>query len=121
MFGFSQYGDKTDARWMTLRTMAGNGLLFRSTKPFSFSALHYSTDDLDQLTKQNFRHTTDMMSRPETFVNIDLMQMGVGGDNSWGAQPLEQYRMPAKNYSFSFQFRPYQEGEDPFELWQEVY
>ena len=106
---------------MILSSTSGKGLLFRSPKLFSFSALHFSTEDLDQLTKQNYRHTNDLTNRTETFVNIDLMQMGVGGDNSWGAKPHPKYSLPAKNYSFSFQFRPCRNGDDPFKLWQENY
>jgi beta-galactosidase len=38
-------------------------------------------------------------------VNIDLAQMGLGGDNSWGFWPLEKYRLPAMEYEYSFRLR----------------
>jgi beta-galactosidase len=41
-------------------------------------------------------------------LNIDLVQMGVGGNDSWSAvaAPLEQYMVPAKPYSYSFYIYP---------------
>jgi beta-galactosidase len=114
-------GYKTDVRWMTIANIQGAGLLFKANGNFGFSTLNFSTDDLDQLTMENYRHTPDLKSRKTTFVNIDLKQMGVGGDNSWGAQPHEQYTLPPKEYKFSFSFRPYFAGYDPFSLWQLTY
>ena len=42
----------------------------------------------------------------DVYLNIDLKQMGVGGDDSWGAKQHEQYRIPAKEYRFSFIIAP---------------
>jgi beta-galactosidase len=39
-------------------------------------------------------------------VHLDLAQRGVGGDNSWGALPHDQYRLLAKQYSYSYTLRP---------------
>jgi len=114
-------GFKTDARWMVLENRQGVGVIFKSGNTFSFSALNFSTNDLDQLTKDNYRHTPDLNMRKTTFVNIDLKQMGVGGDNSWGAQPHVQHTLPAKEYKFSFSFRPFFAGEDPFLIWQQTF
>jgi len=114
-------GYKTDARWLAITKPDGKGLFFKSTKHFSFSALHYSTDDLDQLTRKNYRHTIDMKSKQEIFLNIDFKQMGVGGDNSWGARPHRQYTLPAAIYKFSFHLRPFNRDEDPFAAWGEKY
>lgn len=114
-------GYKTDVRWMTIGNLRGDGLIFKSAGNFSFSTLNFSTDDLDQLTRQNYKHAPDLKNRKTTFINIDLKQMGVGGDNSWGAQPHKQYTLPAKEYKFSFSFRPFFAGDDPFRLWQQTY
>jgi beta-galactosidase len=43
----------------------------------------------------------------------------VGGDNSWGAQPHEQYTLPAQNYEFMFQLIPFKTGENLFEIYQQ--
>jgi len=45
--------------------------------------------------------------------------MGVGGDNSWGAQPHEQYTLPAQNYEFTFQLIPFKTGENLFEIYRQ--
>ena len=114
-------GYRTDVRWLRFLSGRGFGLFFRSTGDFSFSALPYAIGDLDQLTKANEQHTPDLPRHDVTFLNIDLAQMGVGGDNSWGAQPHRQYRLPAKEYKFSLSLRPNAEVDDPFILWQERY
>jgi len=40
-------------------------------------------------------------------VNLDYKQMGVGGDNSWGAQTHKEYKLLEKFYSYTFRLRPY--------------
>ena len=45
-------------------------------------------------------------SRGTTFVHADLAQMGVGGINSWGSGPLEQYLLPAQPRTFRLLIRP---------------
>jgi len=39
-------------------------------------------------------------------LNVDLQQRGLGGDTSWGAQPMDQYRLLDKKYSYSYIIRP---------------
>jgi hypothetical protein len=48
-----------------------------------------------------------MTRRPETYINLDARQMGVGGDDSWGALAHEPYLLPAKAYSYRFRLRPF--------------
>jgi beta-galactosidase len=43
---------------------------------------------------------------------VDYGQRGVGGDNSWGAQPHPQYTLPAQEYSYTFYLRPLSGRED---------
>ncbi|MNL74114.1 Beta-galactosidase [compost metagenome] len=47
-----------------------------------------------------------MQPEDKVWWNIDMQQMGVGGDNSWGAQTHPQYRIPYQDYSYSFTLRP---------------
>ncbi len=98
-------GYRTDTRWLEVTNEVGEGLKFKADSLFGFSALNFCTEDLDQITKKNYKHTVDMIPRPETYVNIDYKQQGVGGDNSWGARPHEQYLLPAKEYKFSFKLK----------------
>jgi beta-galactosidase len=73
---------------------------------FGFSVLPYTIENLDQGVKKNYKHTCDLV--PEDFyeVMIDYRQMGVGGDDSWGARPHSQYQIPAGKYAFSFRMTP---------------
>jgi len=109
-------GYKTDNRWITLTNASGNGLLVIGKPLFSSSALNNSIEDFDQGTKQNYRHTIDIIPRDKVFVTVDLMQMGVGGDDSWGALPHPQYLLPAKDYTFKCRLIPFKKTDNPFEL-----
>mgnify|MGYP001825866230 CR=1 FL=1 len=48
------------------------------------------------------RHTTDVVQRDLISLNIDYRQMGVGGDNAWGARTHKEYRLEDSSYSYSF-------------------
>lgn len=110
-------GYKTDLRWMILANDSGNGLLIDGQPLFSGSALHNSIEDFDQGIKKNYRHTIDIIEQDKVFVTIDMMQMGVGGDDSWGAMPHPQYLIPANDYSFKFKLIPFQGSTtDPFSV-----
>ena len=52
------------------------------------------------------RKPIDIPKRNFISLNIDLKQMGVGGDNSWGARPLLKYIIPPGNYKYSFIIKP---------------
>jgi hypothetical protein len=109
-------GYKTDMRWMTLTNDAGFGLMIDGLTMFSGSALHNSIEDFDQGTKRNYRHMNDISPRDEIFLTIDLKQMGVAGDDSWGARPHPQYQIPADDYQFRFRLIPFDANDDnPFE------
>jgi len=99
-------GNKTDIRWMEIKNKQGRGLFFTSDSTFSMSALHYFDKDLDDGLKRQQRHAADLVKRKQTQLNIDLRQMGVGGINSWGAWPLNEYTLPYKDYTFSFIIKP---------------
>ncbi len=49
-------------------------------------------------------------------LNLDLRQMGVGGDNSWGAKPLAKYMIPAAEYRYRYRLVPLAPGDEPAEL-----
>jgi beta-galactosidase len=65
------------------------------------------------------RHINDVKPRDLTSVNIDFKQMGVGGDNSWGAWTHDQYRLTGKEYSYSFRIRAMVTGDDPLKIAKE--
>lgn len=109
-------GYKTDTRWLIIGD-GNSGLFISAEEPISFSALHIPTEMLDPITRPNYKHTTDVKQLPETYLHIDMKQMGVGGDNSWGARPHEPYQIPAKEYEFKFTIKPWKKGDNGFGLW----
>jgi len=94
-------GNRTDVRWLTLTDENGAGWLAVGYPVLSVSAWPFSQDDLERA-----EHTFDLQQRRAITVNLDLQQMGVGGDNSWGARPHAQYTLPATFYSYSFRLTP---------------
>jgi len=110
-------GYKTDIRWMTLTDESGFGLMIDGLPEFSGSALHNSIEDFDQGTKKKYRHMNDISPKEDIFLTVDLKQMGVAGDDSWGARPHPQYQIPAENYQFRIRLVPVNvEKINPFEL-----
>lgn len=100
-------GYKTDTRWLKLSNHNGIGLCITGDEPLGFAALHNSISDFDPGTKKAQRHTTDIVEGDFVEVKIDLFQMGVGGDNSWGAKPYESYmRYAGSKYEYGFTIKP---------------
>jgi beta-galactosidase len=94
-------GNKVEVRWATITNSAGTGLFAAGQPSLSVNALHHSAEDMDQA-----GHHHEMTPRPETYLNLDGKQMGLGGDDSWGALPLEKYRIHAGPLSYRFRLRP---------------
>ena len=99
-------GTKTDIRWWKQTNKGGNGLMFVSEAPFSASALNYSIESLDDGTQKEQRHSELVSQINYTNMCIDKVQMGLGCGNSWGALPLEQYRIHYGDHEFSFIMKP---------------
>jgi beta-galactosidase len=57
-----------------------------------------------------------MVGRDLINLDIDLIQMGLGGEDSWWAQPLGKYQIKSKNYDYSFTLIPIKSDENPVEL-----
>ena len=95
-------GNKTDVRWLALTNKEGAGLLAVGMPLLSASAWPFTMDDLEKAT-----HTNELPRRKTITVNLDYKQMGVGGDDSWGARTHPEYTLPAKAYSYRFRLRPY--------------
>ena len=85
----------------------GVGLLAVGMPHLSAAVRHYTHEDI-----WNAAHTYELTRRPETYVNLDDRQMGVGGDDSWGALAHEPYRLPAKAYRYRFRLRPFSSAID---------
>jgi beta-galactosidase len=110
-------GTRADVRWMAVANAAGFGLLAVGQPLLEASAMNVLQDDLDEgLAKVN-RHPYMVPRRPFTEVRLDWHQMGVGGDNSWGALTHPEYRLPLREYEWSLRLKPFARGDgSPFAL-----
>jgi len=111
-------GNKTDVRWLALKDDDGNGILIKGNPLINASVHQYLNEDLYFVRNFN-RHGLLHTPRDLVTVNIDLKQMGVGGDTSWGwrAMPHPEYTLPAQKYSYEFYLRPFnKDSGDFFEL-----
>lgn len=97
-------GNVTDTRWSTLTAKDGTGLRVEAEdgELLEISALHYTPTDLE-----GPRHPYELDPRAETLLGVNHRQMGVGGNDSWGAPPLEKYLLHADHtYSYAYRLRP---------------
>ncbi len=101
-------GNKTDVRWVKLTDNEGNGLLVSSNILLNFKAIPFLDRDLDEGLHKTNLHSGELTPRNFTVLDIDLRQTGVGGTDSWGAEPLKQYQMVYKNYSYTYKIKPIQ-------------
>jgi len=98
-------GNRTDVRWMYLHNMPfKDGLLIVADSLLSMSAWPYTEENI-----QNAKHTNKLKDAGFITLNIDLIQMGVGGNDSWSdvAAPLEKYQIKAQDYHYSFYIVPF--------------
>ncbi len=94
-------GHRTDVRWLALTRKSGNGLLIVADERFGFNASNYLLETISNGeslhndaavgTAPRNKHIHDY--RPSDLVDlfIDYRMQGVGGNNSWGKLPLEEY------------------------------
>ncbi|WP_082037796.1 glycoside hydrolase family 2 TIM barrel-domain containing protein [Flavihumibacter solisilvae] len=101
-------GYRTDTRWMTMTDKAGTGIRFSSDSLFSFGILPFDRSELEFNRKKNI-HGSTIDPASFSWVNIDLGQMGVGGDNSWGARTHSPYLLPYHDYAYRFTIEPVQQ------------
>ncbi|MBP9003848.1 MAG: DUF4981 domain-containing protein [Candidatus Hydrogenedentes bacterium] len=125
-------GNRVGIRWAALTDAAGAGMVVVGLTPdgvgawpadtcpgalpaewpphLCVSLWPYTMDDLDQST-----HDCMLPRRDFHVFNIDWNQTGVGGDNSWGARPHEEYTLQCKPYRYRFAMQPLAAGVDPDE------
>ena len=108
-------GTKTQVKWMRVMDDNGAGFEIRSDVKFSASALPFSWKEMDvRVLGNNQAHSLELKAKAfegqrslgKTWVNVDLAQMGLACVNSWGAWPLEEYRVNAQPYVFRFVLTP---------------
>ncbi len=116
-------GNKTDVRWFAVYNDSGTGLMAVGDSVISTEVYNYYQYDLDHPGKEApQRHCNDIKQRNIITWNIDYQQMGVGGDNSWGARTHTKYSLPARNYFFEFTLVPFSNNtEQPIKLSKYVF
>jgi beta-galactosidase len=94
-------GNREDTRWLQLMDAGGSGLkISAEEKPFSFSALHFTADDLASV-----RHNYELKPRDEIFLSLDAKMSGLG-NSSCGPGVLEKFSVPPTNYFLHLKFSP---------------
>lgn len=105
--------NKTDVRWMSVTNRDGFGLKAIGEQVLNASAWPYLQSDIDfakgdasasasGLVPVTTKHAIDVPRRDLTTFNIDHLQMGVGGDTSWGRLVHEQYSIKAQDLQYRF-------------------
>ncbi len=99
-------GYKTDIRWAQLTDDQGKGFKVSGGQLLGMSALPYSRELLDDGKEKEQRHINNLVPEDFTEWHIDLKQMGVAGDDSWGARPHDEYTIWPGVYTYSFSLQP---------------
>lgn len=100
-------GNKTDVRWVELADDRGCGIRVVGLQPLSVSALDVPVSALDPGMSKSQRHISDVHpDRNFIYLNVDLKQRGLGGDDSWGRGPHEPYLLKDGKYSYSYEIYP---------------
>ncbi|WND34044.1 glycoside hydrolase family 2 TIM barrel-domain containing protein [Streptomyces sp. BB1-1-1] len=96
-------GNKTDVRWIALTDGDGVGLLASGEPLLEANASHFTPEDLSA----GVRHDYQLTPRDAVVLRLSHRQMGVGGDNSWGAHTHDEFKLFAdRDYSYSYRLRP---------------
>ena len=93
-------GNKTDVRWAEVTDYRGRGLRFEGDN-MNVSVLPYTPHEIE-----NARHPYELPEIHYTVVRCSLAQMGIAGDNTWGAQTHPEYLLkPEGTMEFTFSFK----------------
>jgi beta-galactosidase len=101
-------GNKTRVRWIEVTNEEGYGLRFTGRSEINASTYHFTQADLGN----GLTHAYEVPIRNLTEVNIDYGQKGVGGDNSWGNDAHDKYKLLDKEYKYAFTIQPIQKNND---------
>lgn len=93
-------GNKTEVRWACVTDKKGRGLMFTGNH-MNFSALPYTPHELESA-----RHEFELPQVHYTVIRVSKQQIGIGGDDSWGARTHDEYLLSTKeNLKFTFGFK----------------
>ena len=93
-------GNKVGGRWATVTDRKGRGMLL-CVVVMEFSALPYTPHEME-----NAMHPFELPQVHYTVVRVSKQQMGIAGDDSWGAKPLPEYLIKTdEKMEFTFTFK----------------
>ncbi|MGW3549766.1 glycoside hydrolase family 2 TIM barrel-domain containing protein [Streptomyces griseoincarnatus] len=96
-------GNKTDVRWAALTDRTGRGLLVTGEPLVEINASHFTPEDLSA----GVRHDYQLTPRDAVVLRVNHRQMGVGGDDSWGAHTHAEFKLFAdRGYAYTYRLRP---------------
>jgi beta-galactosidase len=103
-----EHANRTGVRWMAFLDSRGSGLVITADSLLSMSAWPNSQEAIEAA-----RHTVELPDEDHITVNIDLVQMGVGGNDTWSnnSMPLLQYLVQPVPMEYSFWIKPYSPEE----------
>ncbi|SFC95001.1 glycoside hydrolase family 2 TIM barrel-domain containing protein [Butyrivibrio sp. YAB3001] len=94
-------GNRTGVRWAKIMDNKGRGLLFEAPDTMNFSALPYTPEELEAA-----EHPYELPRYCKTVVRCSSMQMGIAGDDSWGAKTHSEFLLPNdKKLTFVMSFK----------------
>ncbi|MDO3381232.1 glycoside hydrolase family 2 TIM barrel-domain containing protein [Gilvimarinus algae] len=98
-------GNRQEVRWLSLTNREGLGLQVEGAPLVNASVLPFANSELAYHPLKN-RHGAELRTAArraeEHTLNIDYAQLGLGGDNAWGARPLPAYHLPLADYRYRF-------------------
>lgn len=101
-------GNRTEVRWVACSTVnQTKGLLVVGEQPLSTSVWPYTQNNINEA-----KHTYDLKESGYLTLNIDLKQMGIGGNDSWSpvGAPMAKYQIPSQDYGYGFYIVPFTSG-----------
>ncbi|MBQ8442253.1 MAG: DUF4981 domain-containing protein [Bacteroides sp.] len=99
-------GTKSDLRWWKTLNAGGRGIQVVAAEPFSASALHYTIESLDEGLFKQQGHSPEVEEADLTNFCFDLIQAGLGCEDSWGRIARPEYQVPYGDYEFTFILKP---------------
>lgn len=104
-------GNKTDVRWASLSNAAGFGIRVTPAERDCGSLLNVSVHNYSQQNLCQAKHTYDVVDEGSVTFNVDHLQMGLGGNDSWSPRTLPQYLLRDTAYRFGFRIEPFFKNE----------
>lgn len=100
-------GNKCDVRWSSFINKKGDGVcIVSNSMPLSIGAYNFPMNDLCYQANVGKKHGGSIIKRDMVWLNIDMLQMGVGGDNTWGSQTHTEYTITPDEKEYTFYIIP---------------